>query len=177
VIVKCIDCQKEVEFRDFPGRKLPRRFRCFRCKDQRRRKRRAVRVRRRRGVRDGLAYPTNALTVRTGKTACEMCGTEYTRRTTTVDGEKVLPILEHRHHILPRRLAAKSGDPDLPINILSVCGKCHGTLKRIDQAILSSDWIGAVTVARVVHFPLDRLSAAAATYGFHIEDIVERMQC
>lgn len=94
-----------------------------------------------------------------------------------MDGVTILPVREHRHHIIPKRLAAKNGDPDWPMNILSCDSRCHGMLKRVDQAILRGDWIGAVTVANVVHMPLDRLRDAAAEYGFGISEIVKRMQC
>lgn len=124
-----------------------------------------------------MDYPKIPLRVRTGKIKCEMCSVEYTHKTTIVDDVRVLPISEQRHHIIPRRMAVRHGDPDLLINILSCCSPCHGMAKRVDQAILVNDWIGAVIVARVIHMPLDRLRDAASAYGFYIDNLVEKMQC
>lgn len=175
--VRCVDCPREVEFRDRPDWKPPRRFRCFACKRARAKARRAARTRRRRSSRDGLAYPTNELKVRTGKTCCEICGLVYTSKSSVVGGVVVPPVRESRHHLIPRRLAVKHGEPDHQDNILSVDAKCHGQCKAVDNLILRGDWVGAVLAARVIHLPLERLQAAAARYGFDISGIVENVRC
>lgn len=161
---RCDRCRKLITFRS--QIKLPRKFLCLGCQSKARVARKAERAARHKlkmGVRD-TPYPktdwknnrADALNAQ-----CECCGLPYTPRR-----------IEHVHHLTPKRMAAKHGNPDARQNLLSVDFQCHGKLKALDNLILRNDWVGAVAKARELHVPLDRLVEAAHFYGFEIERLV-----
>lgn len=170
VEITCCECPAK---RRIPGwAKVPRRWRCNRCKVRRSMAKRLARAERRKRI-DGrdVPYPkTNWVKTRVTAKAdcCRICGKAY-REPSCVPGEKPKVVLrEHIHHIFPARLAAKHGDPNAKVNRLSCCAGCHGTLKRVDNLIFLNDWIGAIAAAKIAHLPLELLDAAAAHYGFNI---------
>jgi hypothetical protein len=168
VKLRCDKCRHQ--FRVHPAitkENRPRKFLCIWCKNQARAVRKAARAARRKlkmdGVRD-IPYPKTDWKknrVEALSDHCECCGRAYTKE-----------AIEHVHHLIAKRMAAKFGDCDAAPNKLSVDAECHGRLKALDNLILRNDWVGAVAKARALHVPLERLVAAARFYGFNIERLV-----
>lgn len=180
----CIDCPAKIEIRAPEGAKPPRRWRCNWCKRKRSIARQKARTAKRALLTDrSNPYPeTDWKTNRKGSLNpyCQCCGLAYVKKAFILGGVLQERRREGIHHIIPKRMAVKFGNPDVTINLLSACDSCHGSLKALDNLILRNDWLGAVAEARrlgSVRYPqfdgdvVTRLQAAAAHFGFDVSNL------
>lgn len=71
-------------------------------------------------------------------------------------------------HIVPERLAMLTGkNPHEPINLWCLAECCHNRIKTpADKLLCEGDRVGFLSVLRENGFPMERVEAALAFYGF-----------
>jgi hypothetical protein len=74
---------------------------------------------------------------------------------------------ENLDHIFPRRFLIQFGlKPHLTVNLISVCGPCHGVKKRSENRLFMGDAIGYVIEVIKAGWPARRVYRAACYYAF-----------
>jgi hypothetical protein len=81
-------------------------------------------------------------------------------------------------HIFPRRYLWRwKLYPHSAVNLLSVCGSCHGLKKTAENCLWRSDILGYVRQLVILNWPAQRIIAAARHYHFQqVIDLLARVQ-
>jgi hypothetical protein len=97
---------------------------------------------------------------------CELCDRIY-RRIYIQPGGPVR-LKQVIHHIFARRwLHTYCGEEHAPVNLISLCMRCHGWVTGIEERLFAGDTHGFITGLRTINFPMQRVKDAASHYGLH----------
>lgn len=89
-----------------------------------------------------------------------MCGDEYGKLSISksVKANGFVYLRENLDHLIPRRwLEARGINPHQQVNILSVCGPCHGRKKGFEDKLFNADVVGWLSGLRSIGYPVDRI--------------------
>lgn len=106
-----------------------------------------------------------ALRRRCTRKRCEACHVVY-GEITKQNGRYLLPR-ECLDHIFARRwLRQWKQDPHKSVNLVSVCGSCHGGKKVAEDHLFAGDVLTFIKFILQKHWPIQKVIRAARHYGF-----------
>ena len=104
------------------------------------------------------------LLFRCSRIFCEVCNARYGQ---IVVNKSFLTVKQCLDHIFPVRLLSfMKMDPHLEVNILSVCGTCHGKKLPFEDKLFRGDSASFIQGLNQIGYPMERVRAAAEFYGF-----------
>lgn len=116
-----------------------------------------------------------ALMLKSRRMHCECCRTRYgqMRATASVDSAVFLKVKQVIDHIFAVRfLLPLKLDPHVEVNMVSVCGSCHGRKLKHEDKIFRGDVASFIAGLSSIGYPMDRVLKAAEHYDF-IEQIAK----
>ncbi len=120
-----------------------------------------------RRVRDTRNIPAN-LRQQAHRDTCAVCKKAY--RVILYDRQygKAYKLRENLDHIFGRFwLKSHKFEPQVLVNLISICGRCHGAKKRAESRLEVGDAIGYVQELKRLNWPMTKLRAAAQFYGLN----------
>ena len=97
-----------------------------------------------------------------GQSHCEVCKKTYKEL-----DEDLLFIRQNLDHIFPRRfLSHWHLNPHDRLNIISLCGRCHGKKKKAEDCLWRGDVIGYLKALQHSGWPMSYIWRAAVQYEF-----------
>ena len=100
-------------------------------------------------------------------THCGGCGERFATR---IEGGIWIGLAElvHVDHVCPERLILKlcTQDPHEPINLMPLHIRCHGIKTSADRYLCRGDKLRFLEILRRNNWPMERIAAALAFYGF-----------
>lgn len=131
--------------------------------------------------REGSYVPmSRALMMKSRRMHCEVCHTRYgqIRATASVTDAVFLKVKQVIDHIFPVRfMLPLKHNPHVEVNLISVCGSCHGRKLRHEDKIFCGNIHDFIAGMNTIGYPLQRVVAAARHYGFlEVEKFVPKAQ-
>ena len=105
------------------------------------------------------------LLMRCARIFCTVCNTHYGEL--RVARNVFLHVEQCLDHIWPVRfLLSLNLDPHQEVNIVSVCGTCHGKKLKHEDKIFAGNTAGFLEGLNKIGYPMDRVYEAGKHYGF-----------
>lgn len=101
------------------------------------------------------------------RTCCQICGSHYGYMKSYEDGKQMI-VREAIHHHLSRRWCMEHFiDPHQLANLISICGRCHGKIKVLEDRLYQGDAFAFMRGLRVMNYPVEKLIQFANKFGMH----------
>lgn len=115
-----------------------------------------------------VAMP-RALMMKSRRMHCEICMTRYgqMRATASVTDAVFLKVKQVIDHIFSVRFLLNLNlHPHVEVNMISVCGTCHGRKLKHEDKIFRGDIASFIAGLNAIGYPMERVVSAAQHFGF-----------